>query len=483
MGMLGKMRIYISNVIVIENPTKDIKDFCIKNLTFKNPEYQKKLQMGFYAYGTPKEIKLYDIVDNKLYVPTGFFKDLWERHSVLEDYIDYSISVPIDVISKISLRDYQKPAVRAVKEHLCGIISMGCGMGKTCTAIECICEVKEKTLWIAGTIDLINQAKETAENLTSLKVSLITDGKCDTSGDMVCGTPQSIVKFIDNGTLKSDMFGCVVHDENHHLSANPKSMQMFRKCVEHFASRYRIGLTATCWRSDGLEGCILKIMGGIIYNVEQYKDKYRCMYNNEVLLEIPVNAFQVPAVIKVIETGYNILDKQVYDKNGGTLQFATLISDIAENKERNDIIIKTLKSIDGSTIILSDRTSQLEYLANKVDNSVVVTGSTPKKIREKSLNDMRAGKIKYLFSTYQLAKEGLDIPILQNLVMATPVKTFSTVKQSVGRIQRLYSDKQTAYVYDFMDDVGMLYNFFNKRRSIYRKNNWQIENVYLSEGK
>ena len=473
------MKIMISNMIVIKNPTKEIKDFCIKELTFKNPEYQKKLKMGFYAYGTPKEIKLYDIYEDNLYVPTGFFNDLWKKHPYIDDYIDYSTSVPIEVTSNIKLRDYQEPAVRAVKENMCGIISMGCGMGKTCTCIQCICETKQKTLWIAGTIDLINQAKETAESLTSLKVSLITDGKCDTSGDMVCGTPQSIIKFIENGTLKSDMFGFVVQDECHHVSASPKSMQMFRRCIEHFASKYRVGLTATCWRSDGLEGCILKIMGGIIYNVEQYKDKYRCVYNNEVLLELPMNKFQVPAIIKVIETNYNIIDKPVYDKNGGTLQFASLITNISEDKERNDIIIKTLKGIEGSTIVLSDRTSQLDYLCDKVNNGVVVTGSTPKKVREKALNDMREGKIKYLFSTYQLAKEGLDIPILENLVMATPVKTFSTVKQAVGRCQRPYGNKCVARVYDFMDNVGMLYNFFNKRRSIYRKNNWDIENIYL----
>ena len=81
------MKIMISNVIVIKNPTKEIKDFCIKELTFKNPEYQKKLKMGFYAYGTPKEIKLYDIYEDNLYVPTGFFNDLWKKQPHIDDYI------------------------------------------------------------------------------------------------------------------------------------------------------------------------------------------------------------------------------------------------------------------------------------------------------------------------------------------------------------------------------------------------------------
>ena len=63
--------------------------------------------------------------------------------------------------------------------------------------------------------------------------------------------------------------------------------------------------------------------------------------------------------------------------------------------------------------------------------------------------------------------------------MATPVKDFAIVSQSIGRIQRPYEGKKVAYVYDFVDDVGMLYRFYSKRRATYRKNNLVIDNIYL----
>ena len=47
--------------------------------------------------------------------------------------------------------------------------------------------------------------------------------------------------------------------------------------------------------------------------------------------------------------------------NGGTIQFASLISDISMNEKRNKQIIDVLKKIDGSTIVLSDRVEQLKY--------------------------------------------------------------------------------------------------------------------------
>ena len=57
------MKISISNIIHIKEPTESIKNYCKNNLTFTNPDYQKKKSMGFYVYNIPKEIKLYDYYD------------------------------------------------------------------------------------------------------------------------------------------------------------------------------------------------------------------------------------------------------------------------------------------------------------------------------------------------------------------------------------------------------------------------------------
>jgi superfamily II DNA or RNA helicase len=82
---------------------------------------------------------------------------------------------------------------------------------------------------------------------------------------------------------------------------------------------------------------------------------------------------------------------------------------------------------------------------------------------------MRAGGIRYLFSTYSLAKEGLDIPILDWLFLATPHKEKSIVKQAVGRIERAIDGKDTPIVYDYVDiNIPHLMNFYKKRRRNYQ---------------
>ncbi len=473
------MKIILSNCIEIQQPIKEIVDFCKKELTFKNPDVEKKKRMGFYAYGIPKEIKLYNEYNGNFYVPMGFFETLYKFFPYKEYYIDYTTNKIVDIKSNIILRDYQQFGLRAIEEHYNGLFVLPCGLGKTELALQCAYHLKQKTIWVTHTTDLVKQAKERCESKMKCKTSTITEGKCDTSGDIVFCTIQTLYKMIEKRKVSQNEFGFLIADECHRVATNPTTIEMFRTCIDYFACRYKLGLTATLHRADGLEKCITKIIGDVIYEVVKRKDKYVCVYEGKDLLSFGVAKFQVPAHIKVIETDYNLEGKEVFAPNGGTIQFASLISDLAMNKQRNKELLDILTTIDGSTLVLSDRVEQLKYLCAHVKSGVQIDGSTPKKQREKAIEDVRNGKIQCLFASYSLAKEGLDVPIIENLVMATPVKDFAIVQQSIGRVQRPYEGKKVACVYDFVDEVGMLIRFYSKRRSTYRKNNWEIENIYL----
>ena len=65
-----------------------------------------------------------------------------------------------------------------------------------------------------------------------------------------------------------------------------------------------------------------------------------------------------------------------------------------------------------------------------------MTSKKRKAEREQAIEDMRTGKKRYLFATYSLAKEGLDIPRLDRLYLTTPQKDYAVIVQSVGRIAR-----------------------------------------------
>jgi superfamily II DNA or RNA helicase len=164
----------------------------------------------------------------------------------------------------------------------------------------------------------------------------------------------------------------------------------------------------------------------------------------------------------------------------GTINYAKLVNYLCQNEERTDLIVSQLvQNRHNSSLILSDR---LEHLSNIIDAlplpmqeyAVMVSGKmTTKKgkaEREQAIADMRSGAKKYLFATYSLCKEGLDIPRLERLYMTTPVKDYAVVTQSIGRIARTSPDKADPVVYDFVDDIQYLAKAYKKRCTTYRKN-------------
>ena len=165
----------------------------------------------------------------------------------------------------------------------------------------------------------------------------------------------------------------------------------------------------------------------------------------------------------------------------GTLNYAKMINYLCGDTHRNALISDLIVSeSDKSCLILSDRLEHLETLINSLPpimrgNAAIISGKmTTKKgksERYQALEDMRSGKKKYLFATYSLAKEGLDIPCLERLFLTTPQKDYAVITQSIGRIARTCEGKAYPICYDFVDDIGYLVKSYKKRCTTYRKNN------------
>ncbi len=75
-----------------------------------------------------------------------------------------------------------------------------------------------------------------------------------------------------------------------------------------------------------------------------------------------------------------------------------------------------------------------------------------------------------------LAKEGLDIPSLDTLFLATPTGSAITVQQAVGRIVREYEGKKQPIVLDFVDSqIGICNGLYAKRKKVYNRLKYPIK--------
>lgn len=448
-------------------------NYAKNNLIFDNPEYLKKQQLGLWVGKTPRKIQLYSQTKNELILPFGVLEKCFNLKCEF-DRTDFP-NLPIALESRIEAREYQFYAVKAIKKYKNGLVLMFAGSGKTQTALQAIAEIGQKTLWITHTQDLLTQAKQRAENNMEVITSCITAGICDISGDIVFATVQTLIKYVDKEILNNKSFGMIIVDEVHRLCVNAESMGLFQRCTEYFIARYKIGLTATSHRADGLFEAVKAIIGNPIYEMvrDDKRKVFSCQTKGVEVCTVEIEKFQVLALVHQIYTGYRITGKdELFAADGGTIVYAKLITDLTKDENRNNLIIKKLKELANfRTLIVSDRTEHLRYLCSCVDNGVYIDGKTKKQQREQNIQDMRAGKRNYFFGTWRLVKEGLDIPCIDNIIFASPNKDYAVIVQCIGRGQRPFKGKTVCNIWDYCD---VLTGFFKasmyKRNSVYRKN-------------
>lgn len=244
------------------------------------------------------------------------------------------------------------------------------------------------------------------------------------------------------------------------MSGSPTKQAMFYKVLNNLKCWHKYGCTATFHRGDRQEKVINYLLGEIKYEVPRsaVADKIMKVAIQKADLDTP--------------------ESDEYCGTDGMIEYAKLINYLCENNYRNKEIAQMLnQNYEHSNLILSDRVAHLKELMAMVDRQdlcCIVDGSMTskkgKEARKQALEDMRNGNKKYLFATFSLAKEGLDIPVLDRLYLTTPHKDKAVIIQSVGRIARTSKGKEQPICYDFVDaNIDFCSNAYKKRKTSYRK--------------
>lgn len=231
----------------------------------------------------------------------------------------------------------------------------------------------------------------------------------------------------------------------------------YAKILNNLVAEYRYAVSATAYRVDGLT---------------------RCMYSllNTVKYEVPEDAISDKIIKAKIQPIYTNFEIPYYAQNtDGTIDYAKLPTVLSEDKDRNQIILDLLKeNKENYCIILSDRLSGLKILYENLGEGLLIDGSMvskkAKQERKEAIEKMRNKEEHYLFATYSLAREGLDIKSLNRLFLIAPTKNKITLIQSVGRIERKDTNKDTPIVYDFIDNDIYYDKAWKSRKTIYKKN-------------
>jgi hypothetical protein len=155
-----------------------------------------------------------------------------------------------------------------------------------------------------------------------------------------------------------------------------------------------------------------------------------------------------------------------------------MITELVENGLRNDVIIGLVKKILKSSrqlLVLSDRRLHCEYLCSQFPD---VSGLYMGGMKEKDLEI--SSKKRVIFGTFSQAHEGLDIPTLDTVILATPK---SDIKQSIGRIMRESGGHKQNHpmIYDMVDQWSLLHAMYNKRKRVYVQGGFKIIGLVADE--
>lgn len=456
------MEIKFSNEITINGSTPEILAWCKKELVIDNPEYAKKERMGLWVGKTPRTLCLYKVNGNSVILPIGAFKYIKPMIKTYEyeTCLDLANNEPVDYDAKVNLYNYQEEAVEQMYKAGYGILQSPAGSGKTQMGIALAVALGKKCLWLTHTQDLLKQSYDRAKQYIDEKLlGTITAGKVNIGSGITFATVQTLCK--QDLTQYKYMWDVVIVDECHRVAGTPTSATQFSKVISNLASPHKYGLSATVHRADGMIKCCYMLLGDVKHVVPDEAVKDRCM---QVKVEKVHTKTQIP---------YKALDTD------GTINYTKFITELAHDARRNNIILeRIIAEPEHYHLILSDRLEQLYDLYSnlpeklKAQASVIdgkMTSKKGKAEREQAIEDMRAGKKHILFASYKLAKEGLDIPRLDRLHLATPQKDYAVIVQSVGRIARVFEGKQQPICFDYVDNFKMAENMYKKRCRHYRK--------------
>ena len=336
--------------------------------------------------------------------------------------------------------------IRAFEKTKGGVLSLPCGYGKSLLALAFAAHLKVRTMIVVHKEFLANQwVEKIKEFCPDASIGRVQGDTFDIEKDFVIALIQTMSQR-EFPEKAFDSIGLLVVDEAHHIGAPAFSQFMFKLCP-----RYTLGLTATPERKDGLTRLLYWFLGPEFFRIERTNQAS----TKVVTLRYTDDAYkESPPVTRF-----------------GKINMAGMITTLTELESRNQMICDTVREAlteNRRVLVLSDRREHCFNLRTKLGDEI--SGLYVGGMNETDLAE--SAKKPVVIATFQLAHEGLDIPVLDTVILATPK---SDIKQSIGRIMRETPGKMNdPLIYDVVDHWSVFFSMYRKRCAVYREGGFEL---------
>ena len=324
---------------------------------------------------------------------------------------------------KFALRPYQKEASdKAIeffqnKKKKNAIMVLPTGSGKSLVIAEIANRLNDHVLIFQPSKEILEQ------NFAKLQSYGVID--CSIYSASFNSKEISRITFAMIGSVRSkpeffSHFQYVIIDECHLVNSKNED-SMYNSFLSNLNCRV-LGLTATPYRLsfDGFGGSMLKfitrtrprIFSEMIYHV-QIKELADSGYLSKM------EYYQVdivdPSKLEVNSTGADFTDKSVKQH----------YSEIEFNLKLKEIIERLIKAGRKNILVFTRFVNEAQELSDYFNGlSEMVSGETPKRERERILNEFKSGKIRIVTNVGVLTT-GFDFPELETIVLARPTMSLA----------------------------------------------------------
>jgi len=442
----------VSDKIYINLDQEQIADTVLAELTYRNPDYFQKMNMGISVYGVPKEIKTYEIKERVLEIPRGEVQKIKPYfitpYQPEFDHPDHPTKLQY-INEDFELDQHQERAVASMQQYRQGIVHATTSAGKSLTILKGIVELGQRALIVVHRKVLMEQFLKDIDNYIrdengkKIKPGIIGSGK-KRIGDITI----AIDKTLSNNLREyAGQFGVLILDECHLAPA-----ATIFNLINQINTKRRFGFSGTLKRKDEKQFLMYATFGGVI-----------CTIDKETLEKMGRVA---PVHTKIIESDTRFDWDHVVtaltdqgDKNPTMKARHLQEQTIAHDPVRNDMVLDQVKRLydqGGKTIVLSRYVAPCLELQERLQErfgieSGVITGKDSKGAVE-SYQGMKHGDSKVIFATVGCVSTGVSISDLDDIVLISPIYNNELlIHQIRGRLMRTAKGKTHGtlwFVYD-----------------------------------
>ena len=416
------------------------------------------------GYGSEEDItpyKIYKENTDKIYVPFhyGFSKYGTPDKIKLTEPEPTTIAFSADRKTRPYQDEIIATYIESARKKGGGIISVGCGRGKTVMALKITELLKVKTLILVHKEFLMNQwVERIKEYLPNARIGYIQGKTLDIQRkDIVLAMIQSLSdprKDKDYPTNIFETFGLVIADECHHLAA-----RQFVRSLGKYSFKYTLGLSATPNRADNLQRVFKHYLGEIVYKdaeIQKSAEDLQLEHIPNSTVEVYIYHNNDPKYCKE-ELNYKKKPNVVIMK-----------SNIAECLKRSKFLLSFLPRLisEGRYILLlscrREHIFQMEKMINDMAIPECSVGLYLGGMKQEDLDNSATKRV--IIATFNMAEEAFDCKSLNTLIYMTP---HNNIEQAVGRILR--EEKKKRKMIPLIIDLQDTFSSFNKWNKVREK--------------